>query len=251
MSEAAVQPGAPAEPLSQVQRVVDTFVAPSRTFTDILRSASWWLPWLLAAVVTLALGVAIQQKIGWDKTYDNMLRQQSAAAQQRMEQMPAEQQAHIRAVSVKATQGIFWATPLIGLIVAVVAAAILLASVNFGFGGRAKFGQMFAVWIYGTLPWAIQGLLGVITIYAGVDPDSFDLKNFVGTNIGYFLPTDLPRWLITLGTSIDIFTIWALILLTIGCSIAGRIRRGQAAAVVWGWWALITLIKVGAAGIAG
>ena len=33
--------------LSQVERVVDTFVAPSKTFTDILRSTSWWLPFLL------------------------------------------------------------------------------------------------------------------------------------------------------------------------------------------------------------
>jgi hypothetical protein len=33
------QPG-----LSQVERVVDTFVASSKTFTDILRSTSWWLP---------------------------------------------------------------------------------------------------------------------------------------------------------------------------------------------------------------
>ena len=33
--------------LSQVERVVDTFVAPSKTFADILRSTSWWLPFLI------------------------------------------------------------------------------------------------------------------------------------------------------------------------------------------------------------
>ncbi len=39
--------------LSQVERVVDTFIAPSKTFTDILRSTSWWLPFLLLVVVSL------------------------------------------------------------------------------------------------------------------------------------------------------------------------------------------------------
>ena len=32
------------KPLSQTERVVDTFLAPTKTFADVLRSASWWLP---------------------------------------------------------------------------------------------------------------------------------------------------------------------------------------------------------------
>ena len=41
--------------LSQMERVVDTFVAPKKTFTDILRSTSWWLPFLLMVLVTLGV----------------------------------------------------------------------------------------------------------------------------------------------------------------------------------------------------
>ena len=61
------------KPLGQVERVVDTFVAPSKTFIDILRDASWWLPWLLAVLVTLGFGATIQQKVGWDKAYATIL----------------------------------------------------------------------------------------------------------------------------------------------------------------------------------
>lgn len=248
MADAIAQPEASAAPLGQVQRVVDTFTAPTKTFADIRRSASWWLPWLIGVVVTLGLGFAIQQKIGWEKAYDNILRQ-SPTQQQKIEQLAPDQQARAKAIGANFTKVIFWMTPLVALIVALIAAGVLLATVNFGFGGQAKFAQMFAVWLYGTLPWAIQGLLGIITIYVGVDPDSFNLKNFVGTNIGYYLPTDMSRALIALGTSIDIFTIWALVLLTIGCAMIGNIRKSQAAMAVWGWWILITLIKVGAAAI--
>ncbi len=242
MAEAVVQPEASAPPLNQVQRVVDAFVAPSKTFIDIRRDASWWMPYLIGVVITLILGVVVQQKIGWDKTYQNMLKQ-SPAQQARIEQAPADQQARAMQMGANITKYSFWATPLIALIAAIVAAAVLMATVNFGFGGKAKFGQMIAVWMYATLPWAIQGILGTISTYF-VDPDTFNLKNFVGTNIGYYLPQDLPKTVIALGSAIDIFTIWALVLLTIGCTIVGNIKKGQAAAAVWGWWVIMTILKV-------
>jgi Yip1 domain len=250
MPEAVIQPESSALPLSQGQRVVDTFIAPSKTFTDILRSSSWWLPWLIGLVVTLALGFAIQQKIGWDKVYDNILRQ-SPSQQKRMDQVPADQQAKTKAIGTAFTKGIFWAAPVIGLVVTVIMAAVLMATVNFGFGGRSKFGHTFAVLMYGSLPVAIKALLGIVTIYAGVDPDSFNIKNYVGTNIGYYLPLDMPKWLIALGTSLDVFTIWMLVLLTIGCAIIGKISRGKAAGAVFGWWAIAVLIGMATAGIGG
>ena len=243
MSDAVVQPEASTEGLSQVQRVVDTFVAPSKTFTDILRSSSWWLPWLIGIIISLGLGYSIQQKIGWDKTYQNMMRQ-SPKQLQRIENLPADQQAGAMKMGANFTKIIFWATPLVALIIAVVAAAVLLATINFGFGGRAKFGQMFAVWMYGVLPWSIQGLLGIITVYMGVDPDSFNLRNFVGTNIGYYLPQDISKPIMALATSIDIFTIWALILLTIGCAIIGNVKKGKAATAVFGWWIVIVAVRM-------
>lgn len=250
MPEAVIQPESSTAPLSQGQRVVDTFIAPSKTFTDVLRSSSWWLPWLIAVIISLSMGFAIQQKIGWEKTYENNLKQ-TPAQQQRIEQMPTDQQARAKQIGATFTKMIFWATPVIALIIALIAGGVLLGTINFGFGGRATFGQMLAVWFYGTLPWAIQGLLGIITIYAGIDPDSFNLRNFVGTNIGYYLPQDMPKALLSLATSIDITTIWTLILLTIGCSIVGKISRGKAAGAVWGWWVLIVLVRMGVSAIGG
>jgi len=242
MADAVAQPDASVQPLNEVQRVVDTFVAPSKTFIDVKRSASWWLPWLIGVIVTIIFGVVVQQKIGWDKTYQNSLKQ-SPAQQQRIEQMPSDQQARAMQVGAAFTKYIFYATPALALLVALIAAAVLMATVNFGFGGRAKFGQMMAVWFYATLPWSIQGILGIITTWF-VDPDSFNIRNFVGTNIGYYLPPDMPKTIIALGTALDVFTIWALILMTIGIAIVGNVKKGQAAMVVWGWWVIMTILKV-------
>ena len=35
------------QPLSQAARVAGAFVAPSKTFHDIPRSAAWWLPFVI------------------------------------------------------------------------------------------------------------------------------------------------------------------------------------------------------------
>jgi hypothetical protein len=242
MAEVVIQPEASTPPLNEVQRVVDAFVAPSKTFTDIRRSASWWLPWLLGVIVTVAFGMVVQQKITWAKAYDNNLKQ-SPKQMERLEQQPVDAQVKAKAIGTNITKYIFFSFPVLGILIAVIAAAVLMATVNFGFGGRAKFGQMMAVWFYATLPWAIQGILGIVTT-CFVDPDAFNLNNFVGTNIGYYLPTDLPKPIIALGTAIDVFTIWALILMTIGIAIVGNIKKGQAATAVWGWWVIMTLLKV-------
>lgn len=243
MPEAIAQPESSTQPLGQVQRVVDTFIAPSKTFTDIQRSANWLLPYIIGVIITLALGFAVQQKIGWGVAAQNVLKQ-SPKQMQQMEQLTADQQARAMVMRQEITKYTFWSTPIIALIVALIAAGVLLATINFGFGGRAKFGQMMAVWMFATLPWAIQGLLGIVTIYAGVDPESFNLQNFVGTNIGYYLPPDMSKALIALGTALDATTIWALILLTIGCSIVGKVKRGQAATAVFGWWVIMVALKV-------
>ena len=60
----SVSPAVPVEqpPLSQVERVVDTFIAPRKTFTDIRRSTSWWVPWVLISIVGLALVFHGRQK---------------------------------------------------------------------------------------------------------------------------------------------------------------------------------------------
>ena len=77
MNDAVVETG---KPLSQVERVVDTFVAPSKTFYDIRRSTSWWLPFLLSVIVSVASAFAINQKIGFERVAEQAIQQNTTAA---------------------------------------------------------------------------------------------------------------------------------------------------------------------------
>ena len=86
---------------------------------------------------------------------------------------------------------------------------VLWGTINFGFGGKAKFGEIFAVSYYAWLPEIFKALLGTIVIYSGMAPESFNIKNFAPTNLGAFLdPVETNKALYSLATSLDAFTIW-------------------------------------------
>ncbi|MGC1361951.1 MAG: hypothetical protein WA826_12305, partial [Silvibacterium sp.] len=58
-------------PLTETQRVVDIFVAPSKTFIDIRRKATFWGPLVIMIIVGLLFSFAVQQKIGWERVFEN------------------------------------------------------------------------------------------------------------------------------------------------------------------------------------
>ena len=64
MAAAPVLPTSPAPtpetaPLSQGARIINTFIAPSKTFTDLRRSASWWAPWILISIFSIVFVYAV------------------------------------------------------------------------------------------------------------------------------------------------------------------------------------------------
>src|SRR5580704_5570883 len=233
-------------PLSETQRVVDTFVAPSKTFTDILRKATFWGPLLILILVAVGFSFGVQQKVGWDKVFENNMHQQPPREEQ-FEKLSADQQATQKAVGVKITEVITYCYPVIILIFTAIFALLIWVTANFIFGGSSKFGQVFAVNMYANLVMNIKYLLAIVALFAGLAPDSFLIQNPVGTNVGYFLSTDAPKWLAALSAHLDLFEIWSVILTIIGVSIVAKVSRGKAAAAVIGWWLIFVLVGVGIA----
>ncbi|MHB1858399.1 MAG: YIP1 family protein, partial [Acidobacteriaceae bacterium] len=142
MMEAGVQAQQPGEPtgLSQVERVVDAYVAPTKTFADIRRDASWWLPFLLGIVVSVVFVISVDRQIGFDQVAQANINH-NAQAQERMSSLTdaqREQAMHTIAVSTKV---ISFAYPVFTLIFALLAAAILMVSFNFGLGAQASYKQ--------------------------------------------------------------------------------------------------------------
>jgi hypothetical protein len=238
-----VLPTEEAQPLSQVERVVDTFIAPIKTFTDVLRSTSWWLPFLLAVIVSAASAFAIDKNVGFDRVAEQQVAQSPSQADRLAQLTPDARaaQMHGRAVGTKYST---YASGVFILLITAIFALLNWAGLNFGLGAKTTFGQNFAVAMYASLPRLFIGLLNIVFLYAGVNTENFDLSNPVGTNLGYYL-TDSPHWIRTSLTFFDIFGLWTLVLSVIGCAIIARKSYQQAAYVVVGWWLFFLVLTAG------
>jgi len=148
MSDQVMQPAAEATPgLTQWERIVDTFTAPSKTFTDIkLGHKSWWLPFVIYVVLGFAFYAAVNSKIGMRQVVDNQIRL-SPKSEERMSALTPEQRESQMKISTTITQVVFIATPVFLLATGAVISLVLWGTINFGFGGRAKFGSIFSVWM--------------------------------------------------------------------------------------------------------
>lgn len=237
MSTAASTPEPPAPTpqesgLSELQRIINVFVAPSKTFTDIRRNGSWWVPWLLLSILQLAFIYAFDQKVGWETFMEQQIAK-NASAQARLDSLKPEQRERIIEAQTKGARYFGYATPVTVLISWVIVAAILMAVFNFGFGAEIPFKQSMATWGYATLPLLLVAILGTLSLYATSTPESFNLNNPIASNPAYFLDPKNSKLLYWLGSCLDAFGIWVIVLLGIGYSTVSnnKVKRTSAIAV--------------------
>lgn len=230
-------------PLTQMERVANTFFAPSKTFADIRRNRSWWLPFLLIAVFGYVFSGVALKRIGVDGLAESAMRS-NPAQYEKMQAQPPEQRARVLSITRISMQAGFVAFPVIQLLSAAVLALLLWAGFNFILGGTSTYGGMYAVAMFAFLPSILKSLLSVGTMFLA-DPDSFNISDPVGTNPGYYLSTDAAAWLKSLLGSLDLFTIWTVFLFALGGAIVARVKPASGYALVFGAWLLIVLVKVG------
>ncbi len=196
-------------PLSQGARIINTFIAPSKTFSDLRRSAAWWAPFLLMVVISTVFVYTVGQKIGFRKVTENQL-QMSPKQSAQLENLPADQRERQMEQRTTGTRIISYVFPVITLIFWLILAAVMYPSFKFAAGADVNFKISLAIVVYAALPLILKTLLSLVSVLAGMSPDSFSFQNPLATNPGYFMnPADSP-FLYGILTAIDIFMIWTL-----------------------------------------
>jgi hypothetical protein len=250
MSDLQAQPVVGAVPqgpgLSQLQRVVNVFSAPSKTFIDIRdHSRSWWLPFLLFIVVGTALFATVSVKVGWDQVVQNSLRLSPKQAEQ-LDKLTPEQRATQMKIAPVIQQVIWGAAPIWVLLLNLIGAGILLGTINFAFGGRANYSKVLAVTWYAGLPGLIKLLLGIVGLWVGMAPESFLPQNPAGTNLGYFFaPPDVPIVMWALLVAVDATAIWTMVLMAQGLAKVAGTKPSSGYIAVFGWWTVGILANLG------
>jgi hypothetical protein len=223
---------------------LDAFIAPSATFKDILRSASWWMPFLLLLISSLATAVVVEHKVGFEQVYENQVKM-SQKAQDRLAELTPEQRAQNIKISVAATKYFSYGGFVVITVFLALYSLLLWLSFNFGLGAKTTYGQVFAVSMYAALPYLFLSILTIISVLAG-NTEGYDYKNPVATNLAYFLQDSAP-WLKGLLQSFDIVKLWSVVLQVIGMAIIAKKTIAQSAIVVGVFWLIGVIASVAGA----
>jgi hypothetical protein len=237
------EPNPEPQTLSQVERVVDTFIEPSKTFADIKRNRSWWLPFLIIVVLGYVFCFVAVQHVGWESLTTNVLKSNPRNAEKLEKATPAEQ-AQMLAVTKGFMEGFMVGTPVVVLALNALLGLLLWAGFAFVLGGSTTFGEMFAVSIFASLPNALNSLIAIVTVFAS-DPQGYNLNLPSPANLAYFLSPDAAAWLLSLAKSLDIFSLWSLALAGFGGAIVSKVKPLRGIVLVFVVWILYVLVKTG------
>jgi len=202
--------------LSEPQRIVNTFIAPSKTFADIRRNASWWVPWLIGAVLLTSTSLLINKKVD----LESMVREQIAARSgPAFESLSKEQQAQQVAFGMRIARITPYLLPVGGLIFGLIIAVILMAAFNFIHEAAVPYGRSLAIFFYAGLPTIISLILTMITLAVGTNIEDRNPRNLVATNPAYFMDYHTSKFLYGMVESLDVITIWVIVLVGTGFKI--------------------------------
>ena len=238
--------------LGPFARLTGALLSPGETFADVNRKPTWIAPMIIAIATVLASTFFFQWRVHPD--WDSIMRSQIKKRMERSNQSLTDEQMQQQ---VNFAKGIAKFSPIIAAvftpIIYVICALIFTLGLMF-IQAKTTFKKILSVvaWSF-----AATGIVAtVVTMASLMVRDEEGLRSIdptqpagiVPSNLAAFLPSETSAVIKSLAGSLDIFTIWILILLSIGfAAIAGsrKITSGKAATVVFGFWAVFVLIKVG------
>lgn len=232
--------------LSEPQRLIDTFIAPSKTFTDLRHNSRWWVAWLVSTIFGVFLAFSITQRVDIVRLAREQIGQIKFVQQQFEQAPPEKQQEMLQRQTIGLRLGLY-ATPVIFLLLGLLVAAIMMVVFNFGFAAEVPFARCLAIIFYSFLPRVIATLLLCGSLWFGHDPDSINvLQNPLATNPGFFMDPQGNKFLYGLASGLDIFAIWVCILIGLGFAVNSQRRKlstGTAIATtlaIYGVWVLVS-----------
>lgn len=239
-------PGAPPPPDTQnvFSRIAGVLFAPAETFTDIARRPDILWPLLLILIIGYISTALVMPKLDVGAIT-------AAQAEQMRKQntnMSDEQVAQMERITAASVKVFAWIGPLIGVAwYAIVAGALLLAFRLFG--GEGSYGQAFSVTLYAWVPLVLFGVIMTIVVVARGTFDPSTAATIVKSNPAFLVDMKEQPVLFSLLSSIDLFTIWTIALLSIGFAVLSKMSKAKGATIVISLWIATIVVKLGFAAL--
>ena len=232
-------------PINHFGRIMGVFFSPKATFEDIVRRPSWLVPVILMTVVGIAVAFVLNQKVDWREIASKRIEESPRAAN-----LSAEQKERQISMSAKISPPVAYVFGVVGPIVGVlIVAGVMLLAYNLIGGANANFSVSMGIVSHAFVVSVLGSLLLILILYLK-PPGTVDLDNPVATNVGAFLPESTPKALMSLGKSIDVFSLWTLLLISVGfAAFNAKKLKGKSFAIAISIWAIYVAIKMGGAWI--
>jgi hypothetical protein len=230
----------PQASISPLGRIVGVLFSPRVTFEDIARKPSWLLPVLISTILGIVSTTVLNQRMNWREYVFQQMDKNPRAAQLSTEQK--QQQAE---TSAKVTTYIVYAVGVAGSILfAFVIGGVMMLAYNLLAGAGATFAQSFGIAAHTLATSTVTTPVFLLILFLK-PPGTLDPDNPIASNLAAFLPDDSAKWLVTLCKSLDLFTIWTLILLAIGFAAVNpkKLKGAKSYVIVFSVWGALVLVK--------
>ena len=240
MEDTGMEVSAEASQMNFFQRLTGVFFEPARTFEDINRKPTWFVIFLIMSVLGVAVLYVALGRINSEAAIRQRLEAQKMSEEQINAAIAIQQRPIVRYATLIAT-------PIVQLITYLIMAGIFLL-VFVIMGAPLTFKKTLSVTLWGLAPPAIiKTILALVLIYVK-NPETIDMNaGVVMSNLGPLVDAKAHPSLASLLSSIDLFSLWGIVLLSIGfAAISGRKLTAKKAAVgVVILWLIYVLGKTG------
>jgi hypothetical protein len=230
---------------SSLGRLISVLISPEKTFRSIAERPTWMVALVVLVLLGAAAGYLVFQKLDMAEVISqSMADRGQQATDEEIE----------RATEMAERFG--WVGALVGTLVVAPLGYLLFALVFWVVfklqGGEFDYRTSLSVTLHGLMPTAVYSLLSLPVIYSrqtiGIEESQ---RGVLFSNLAPLAPEEAGTALTALLASIDLFTIWCLVLFAIGYSIVGRISKTSAGVTVVLLWIVYVVIKVGMMSIRG
>lgn len=231
----------PQASISPFGRIIGVLFSPKATFADIARKPGWILPVLLSTILGIASTVALNQRMNWREYIGQQMEKSPQAAN-----LSPEQKQRQAEISAKVTVYIVYVIGVVGSVLfALVVGAAMMLAYNLLAGAGASFSESFGIAAHTLVVGLVSTPIFLLVLFLR-PPGTIDPDNAVATNLAVFLPEASAKWLVTLCKSVDIFTIWMLILIAIGFAAVNprKLKGSKSYAIAFSVWAAMVVVKV-------
>ncbi len=217
-------------------RLIAVLFSPGKTFAAIARRPTWVVALIVLAVLGAVVTYVAFTKVDPD-SFVEMMEEQGR-------EMPADGPSPEAMVEMSKWIGVIGAllvSPVIYLVMG------LLYWVSFRLlGSDMDFVRSLSVAVHGSVPLGVAAILGIPVALARSEMSMQELQGgqYLMSNLGFLASDETGAVMRALLTSVDLFSIWCIVLLVIGYRIVGKVSRGAALAVTLAVWGLGVLLKV-------